>query len=803
MSVRLSPLRSGLCGWLLAVAMPAFSQVPGVAPAQPPPLSAEQIVERADADERLAVAALQLANAPDPTVALSEPLVKISESVDTRTVDFPPSRLQTLPIMRLESLARHWSFDRRRFEEWRTRFRDARRGYLDDASLIAQRRADWAGGAAGPVLQQPALAARVAEVNAQLGAADTALSAALSRQMALGQQANAVDVRLQQGEDAANAAIARIDAQLWHLDAPPLWRAQATGPQGPGTADVIGSSLQIEADFAGAYSAQTGPARTLLTVVQVLLLPALLWLARRHRAVVQQGAMGDTAARVLGRPWSAWILLSVAAVLVLEPDAPLLVRQAAMLIALVPVLRLLTAEQRRVLDAWPYVATALYLAASAGALLMGSARVYRWFNLVLAASAIAATLWLLWRATRSDHPLQERRLGHWLRAAAWLAVGLLVLSLLCNIVGNVSLAEMLVNGVVYSGYFGLLLHVMVNVVTTLLQVLLGRPGPSRFHLGREHAPPLLLWLYSVTVAAAVIGWFLYAMETFRILRPVYAMARTVLGHEFSLGSFSLSLGHIVLFVVATVIAFWAAKITRMLLHEVAGSRLKLQRGTANSVAALAYYGVLLLGLIGAMSVAGFKATQLALIFGALGVGIGFGLQNVVSNFVSGLILMFERPVQPGDVIEVESTTGTVREIGLRATRVRTFDGSDVMVPNSALVSNPLVNWTLHDSNRRLEATVGVAYGSDPAHVSALLEQAAVSTPGIASAPAVQVLFTGFGASSLDFQVRAWASDLDNLARIRSDLHARIHAVLAQADVEIPFPQQDVHIRTMPPDAPTP
>lgn len=794
MSVRLSPFRSGLCGWLLAVAMPVFGQTP----APPPPLSAEQIVERADADERLAVTALQLANAPDPTVALSDPLVKIAESVDTRTVEFPPSRLQTLPIMRLESLARHWSFDRRRFEEWRTRFRDARRGYLDDASLIAQRRADWAGGAAGPALQQPALAARVAEVNAQLGAADTALSAAMSRQMALGQQANAVDVRLQQGEDAATAAIARIDAQLWHLDAPPLWRAQAAGPQGPGTADVIGSSLQIEADFAGAYSAQPGPARTLLTVVQVLLLPALLWLARRHRAVVQQGEMGDTAARVLGRPWSAWILLSVAAVLVLEPDAPLLVRQAAMLIALVPVLRLLTAEQRRVLDAWPYVATALYLAASGGALLMGSVRVYRWFNLVLAAVAIAATLWLLWRATRAGHPLQQRRLGQWLRAAAWLAVGLLSLSLLCNIVGNVSLAEMLVNGVVYSGYFGLLLHVMVNVVTTLLQVLLGRPGPSRFRLGREHAPPLLLWLYSVTVAAAVIGWFLYAMESFRILRPVYAMARTVLGHEFSLGSFSLSLGHILLFVAATVIAFWAAKITRMLLHEVAGSRLKLQRGTANSVAALAYYGVLLLGLIGAMSVAGFKATQLALIFGALGVGIGFGLQNVVSNFVSGLILMFERPVQPGDVIEVESTTGTVREIGLRATRVRTFDGSDVMVPNSALVSNPLVNWTLHDSNRRLEATVGVAYGSDPAHVSALLEQAAVSTPGIASAPAVQVLFTGFGASSLDFQVRAWTSDVDNLARIRSDLHARIHHVLTEAGVEIPFPQQDVHIRTMPP-----
>ncbi len=778
--------------WLLCLSTRAMAQAAPVMPAQPPPMSAQEIVERTDSDERLAVAALQLATAPDPTMAMAMPLQKIADSVDARSADFPVSRLRTLPIMRLESLARHWTFDRRRFERWRAAFNDARSAYLADASLLATRRAAWDALDAQQAAQLPALGARIAQVRQQLAQADTALSSVMAQQIALGQRANGLDVRLQQGQDRVTDAITRIDRQLLHIDSPPIWRAHAAPQESAHAAEVISSSLQIEADFAGAYAEETGSQRLLLNLLQLLMLPALLWLSHRSRHAIGAGDMSPVAARVMGRPWSSWLLLCMAALLVMEPDAPLLIRQIAMMIALIPVLRLLPPGHRQLLDVWPYVATILYLIASFGAIFMGSALVYRWFSLVLAVLALAATGWLLWRSARRGHGLQGR-LGHWLRGAAWFASGLLLVSIACNIAGNVSLAEMLLDGVVYSAYFGLVLYVMVNVVTTLLQLLLGRPGASRFRLAPEHAPPLMLWLFSLTVGAAVIGWALYAMESFRILRPLYTLARTVLEHEFTIGDFSLTLGHILLFVVATVIAFWAAKATRLVLHEVADSRLKLQRGTANSVASLAYYGVLLLGLMGALSVAGFKTSQLALIFGALGVGIGFGLQNVVNNFVSGLILMFERPVQPGDVIDVGTTSGRVREIGLRATRIRTFDGADVIVPNGTLLSDRLTNWTLFDRSRRIEVPVGVAYGSDPRQVAALLEATATQTPGIASAPAASVLFSGFGASSLDFVVRAWTPDYDHFSELRSTLHQRIYDALVQAGIEIPFPQQDVHL----------
>jgi len=204
----------------------------------------------------------------------------------------------------------------------------------------------------------------------------------------------------------------------------------------------------------------------------------------------------------------------------------------------------------------------------------------------------------------------------------------------------------------------------------------------------------------------------------------------------------------------------------------------------------------MLGALVALTAAGFKMTQLAFIFGALGVGIGFGLQNVVNNFVSGLILMFERPIQPGDVVEITGTSGRVREIGMRATTIKTFDGADVVVPNGTLLSEKLTNWTLLDKNRRIDIDIGVAYGSDPAQLSAILQRTALQTPGIVTSPEPVVLFMGFGASALNFSVRAWTYDYDNSATIRSDLVTRIYAALNEARIEMPFPQQDVHLRSV-------
>jgi small-conductance mechanosensitive channel len=160
--------------------------------------------------------------------------------------------------------------------------------------------------------------------------------------------------------------------------------------------------------------------------------------------------------------------------------------------------------------------------------------------------------------------------------------------------------------------------------------------------------------------------------------------------------------------------------------------------------------------------------------------------------------MFERPVQPGDVVEVGGVSGKVREIGMRATTLSTFEGADVVVPNGMLLSEKLINWTLSDMDRRIDVNVGVAYGSDPRKVLDLLLEVTTTTPGIATEPAPAILFTGFGASSLDFGIRAWTNNFGDWVKTRSDLNVRVYDALVAAGIQIPFPQQDVHLRTVSP-----
>jgi potassium-dependent mechanosensitive channel len=183
------------------------------------------------------------------------------------------------------------------------------------------------------------------------------------------------------------------------------------------------------------------------------------------------------------------------------------------------------------------------------------------------------------------------------------------------------------------------------------------------------------------------------------------------------------------------------------------------------------------------------------------VGVGFGLQNIVSNFVSGLILLFERPIKAGDWIVVQSGEGYVKRIGVRATEIETFDRASILVPNSELVSSTVKNWFHGNSLGRLELDVGVSYSSDPDKVRDLLIQCASEHGSIMSHPAPEVTFSDFADSALVFRLRAYLKNYDKAYRVRSELRFAIFAALSRAGIVIPFPQRDVHISTEPVEPP--
>lgn len=217
-------------------------------------------------------------------------------------------------------------------------------------------------------------------------------------------------------------------------------------------------------------------------------------------------------------------------------------------------------------------------------------------------------------------------------------------------------------------------------------------------------------------------------------------------------------------------------------------------GVQDAVYTLIGYIGVIVALLAGLGTLGLDMEKFALIAGALSVGIGFGLQAVVSNFVSGLILLFERPIRVGDFINVGTDTGTVKKIRVRSTELETLQFASIVVPNSKLISETVTNWTLSGRSMRVEVKVGVAYGSDTALVRKILMDIALDHPQVRKRPEPNVLFMGFGESSLDFELRCFIRDINERFIIASDLRFAIDAAFRLHGVEIPFPQRDVHIK---------
>ena len=249
-------------------------------------------------------------------------------------------------------------------------------------------------------------------------------------------------------------------------------------------------------------------------------------------------------------------------------------------------------------------------------------------------------------------------------------------------------------------------------------------------------------------------------------------------------------------------AFALSWLARRALGRIEQRRDPSMRAAFYAVGRIAHYAILLTAAVVALSVAGLDLSQFTLFMSALGVGLGFGMQSVIANFLSGLIILFERHLKVGDFVELESgVTGEVREIRMRATRITTNENIDVLVPNSELTTGRVINWTLDEVSRRLHVRFGVSYGADKAHVRDVVLESARALPFTRTDSErllPQVWLTGFGASSLDFELVVWLAP-DAVKRPRS-VHAAytwaIDDALRAAGIEIPFPQHDVRVRSV-------
>ncbi|WDP93204.1 MAG: mechanosensitive ion channel [Desulfobacter sp.] len=218
-------------------------------------------------------------------------------------------------------------------------------------------------------------------------------------------------------------------------------------------------------------------------------------------------------------------------------------------------------------------------------------------------------------------------------------------------------------------------------------------------------------------------------------------------------------------------------------------------GLQDSITTITVYVIWMFGILISMHVFGLNTASLAVAFGALGIGLGFGLQNIFNNFISGIILLFERPIQVGDDVEVNGIWAQVKKINVRSTVVQTYDNASLIIPNADFISNQVTNWSFKDKRIRRNIDVGVAYGSDVELVRETLLEIARNTPRVLGYPVPDVLFRDFGDSALIFRLRIW-TDIDNMLRVETNIRFRIDKLFRERKIEISFPQRDIHIRSI-------
>jgi potassium-dependent mechanosensitive channel len=269
----------------------------------------------------------------------------------------------------------------------------------------------------------------------------------------------------------------------------------------------------------------------------------------------------------------------------------------------------------------------------------------------------------------------------------------------------------------------------------------------------------------------------------------------VLNYNFNIGQMRFSLinftyAFLIIMLTYIIVYFW-----RNLLRNKLLDHSDLEPGLKDSVTTISVYLVWTLGILVALHAFGLSPTSMAVAFGALGIGLGFGLQNIFNNFISGIILLFERPIQVGDAIEINGMWGEVRKINVRSTLVQTYDNASLIIPNAEFISSQVTNWSFKDMRLRRTVVVGVAYGSDVNLVKKTLEEIASKIQNVLKFPVPQVIFADFGDSALIFRLRVW-TDIDHMLTVESDIRFEIYRLFEERGIEIAYPQLDIHVRTM-------
>ncbi len=541
------------------------------------------------------------------------------------------------------------------------------------------------------------------------------------------------------------------------------------------------------------------PSRELpLQMMLFVVLLALLIAAKRFAG--PWDAVGDREAhlgRVFERPYAAalftvWLFATRYA----SPTPPM-VKELFTALVLIPVFRLVQPALPPRLMPKLYILGALFAVDTLRGFFVGVPVMAPMLLMAEGLAAIGVLAWLLTSgdllaASTSENATYRQRMVLFVKGVmVYLAVGVAAAAL-----GQLRLARLITPGSLSACVLALAFFAGVRLFGGTVTVLLRLWPLKRLRMVKTHGDLLVKWAYRLLVWLAVMGWALRLFDQLGLLDPILTMGSGILATKFERGAISITIGDVLAFGITVAASFLLSGLIRFTLNEEIYPRAHIPSGAAYASSRLLHYTVLTLGFLVGLALLGVDLTKISVLAGAFGVGIGFGLQNVVNNFVCGLIMLFERPVHVGDTVELDGIMGEVRLIGFRASSVRTWQGADIIIPNAQFITAKVTNWTFRDRLRRIDLPVSVAYASDPKQVIELLEGVARAHPQIRAYPVPLCIFTSYGDSAINFELRVWinlAADLTNVPQIRSDLNAAVYDAVKAAGMSFPFPQREVRL----------
>ena len=383
------------------------------------------------------------------------------------------------------------------------------------------------------------------------------------------------------------------------------------------------------------------------------------------------------------------------------------------------------------------------------------------------------------------------------RLALWLLIIFQALSVVFNIAGRFSLSKIIAVTSIYNFWLALGLYhfVQIMVQSLFIQLEANKLDKSDGISAYLDFKLLQAKFKSILNIIAVVMWLVTLLQNLSIEDNVFDFLSSFLNRSTKLGGTLFTFGSIIIFigviwlssVIARVISYFYDFADQ---HK---ANTSVQRKNRTSLL-LIRIGIFSVGFLLAVGASGFPLDKITIIISALGVGIGFGLQNIVNNLVSGLILAFEKPVQVGDVIEVANRSGTIKEIGMRSSKIATGNGAEIIIPNGDLISQHVINWTLSDNNRQVELSINVAYGCDVDKVKTILRNVLANRDDIMLKPEPVVYLDKLGPASVDFKVLFWAADISMWQQLKSRILSSIYKTFEAEGIEIPQPKQEVYVQ---------